>query len=109
MPPCHGGGREFESRPDRKGPGYPGFFMESYFVYIIRSDKDQTFYIGYTTDISRRLEEHNQGKSNYTSHKIPWKLVYLETFYSKSDALKREKFLKNQKNIQFYEKLINRE
>ena len=65
-----------------------------YFVYILQSIKDNTFYKGYTTDIERRLNEHNSGKSQYTKNKTPWKLIYLEECTDKTAALKREKSLK---------------
>ncbi|HCE58446.1 MAG TPA: endonuclease [Prolixibacteraceae bacterium] len=74
--------------------------------YILQSQQDASFYIGYTTDLDRRLFEHNSGKSNYTSGKKPWKVVYSEKFETKTAAIKREKFLKNQRNRAFYEKLI---
>ena len=75
-------------------------------VYILQSEKDVTYYIGYTTDLNRRLTEHNSGKSIYTSGKIPWEVVYYEIFPTKTEALKREKFLKKQRNRTFYENLI---
>jgi putative endonuclease len=53
----------------------------------------------------RRLIEHNSGKSPYTSKKRPWKIVYAEKFGNKTEALKREKFLKRQRNKSFYERL----
>ena len=77
-----------------------------FFVYILQSEFDDSFYIGYTSNLERRLEEHNSGKSRYTSKKKPWQLKYYEEFESKSDAIKREIFLKKQKNRTFYEKLI---
>jgi putative endonuclease len=77
-----------------------------YSVYIIKSSTDNTYYIGSTNNIERRLQDHNAGKSPYTSKKIPWELVYLESFESKTNALKREKFLKKQRNNTFYVRLI---
>ncbi len=77
-----------------------------FFIYIIQSLKDNSFYTGYTSDLKLRLEFHNNGKSTYTAKKSPWKLVYYEKFDNKSDAIKREKFLKNQRNTDFYNKLI---
>ena len=77
-----------------------------YFVYILQSEADNTYYIGYTTDLERRLEEHNSGLTRYTSKKRPWTLVYVEEFENKTDALKRERFLKKQKNRSFYKRLI---
>jgi len=79
-----------------------------YFVYILRSLKDGSFYIGYTSNIDRRLEEHNLGESRYTKKKKPWEIFYFEIFRSKREALKRERFLKKQKNTSFYMKLKDR-
>ncbi len=81
--------------------------MRKYFTYIIQSLKDESYYIGYSSNIERRIVYHNIGLSKYTSTKTPWKLVYVEEFEKKSDAIKREKFLKKQKNKEFYMKLIN--
>jgi len=79
-----------------------------YVVYILESQLDGTFYIGYTSDLEIRLSQHNSGKTKYTSKKIPWKVVYTEEFNIKSEALKRERFLKNQRNRDFYFKLIKK-
>jgi len=79
-----------------------------YFVYILRSLKDGSFYIGYTSNLDRRLEEHNLGESRYTKKKKPWEIFYFEIFRSKREALKRERFLKKQKNTSFYMKLKDR-
>ena len=75
-------------------------------VYILKSERDGCHYIGYTQNIQRRLDEHNTGKSVYTKRKMPWILVYCETHQTKSEAIKREKFLKAQRNVEFYRKLI---
>ncbi|MCX6165683.1 MAG: GIY-YIG nuclease family protein [Ignavibacteriae bacterium] len=77
-----------------------------FFTYIIQSEKDNSFYIGFTSDLEKRLKFHNEGLSPYTSKKIPWKLVYFEQYNNKSNALKREYFLKKQKNKEFYLRLI---
>ncbi|MBK8921693.1 MAG: GIY-YIG nuclease family protein [Saprospirales bacterium] len=57
-------------------------------------------------NISRRLQEHNAGLSSFTSRKIPWRLVYFEDFDDKSDALKRERFIKAMRNKNFILNLI---
>jgi putative endonuclease len=97
MPACHAGGRGFESRPDRETneASIGGFFyFMAYYVYIIESISDGTFYKGYTTDYLKRLAEHNAGESQYTSRKTPWRLVYVEEMPTKTAALVREKQLK---------------
>ena len=65
-----------------------------YFVYIIESLQDGTYYKGFTTDYENRLREHNDGQSRFTSTKLPWKIVYVEAFATKRQALIREKQLK---------------
>ncbi|PCH69194.1 MAG: excinuclease ABC subunit C [Bacteroidetes bacterium] len=77
-----------------------------YFVYIIKSKIDDSLYIGYTQDLAIRLRKHNTAKSGYTSRKKPWIVVYTEQFNDKFPAIKREIFLKEQKNRNFYDSLI---
>ena len=76
-----------------------------HYIYMLKSELDGSFYIGYSTDIKRRLAEHNAGLSSYSSRKAPWKLIYWEEFEDKTSALRREIFLKKQKNRAFYQTL----
>jgi len=68
--------------------------MMSFYVYIIYSPKYDKYYKGFTLNPQKRLEEHNDGLSRYTSNFRPWKLVFLEKFNDKTKALKRERGLK---------------
>ena len=70
------------------------FLFNMYFVYIIQSQVDGSYYKGFSENYLNRLEQHNLGMSTYTSQKTPWKIVYAEKHDSKSSALKREKNLK---------------
>ena len=63
-------------------------------VYILKSLKNKSLYVGYTNDVERRLKEHNDGKVEYTKGLLPWKLVYYESFVSGEDARVRERNLK---------------
>jgi putative endonuclease len=65
-----------------------------YYVYIIKSEPTGVHYKGYTSYPLLRLEEHNQGRSRYTSGKGPWKMVYLEKMSGKKVAQIREKQIK---------------
>jgi putative endonuclease len=67
----------------------------NYCVYILKSEKSKWLYIGYTSDLKKRLSEHKAGKSFSTKRYIPIRLVYYETYTSKIDAIEREKQLKN--------------
>ena len=96
MPPCHGGGRGFESRPVRRKLRRNSelFVFMPYYVYILQSEIDGTYYKGSAADYMKRFSEHNAGLSRYTSSKIPWKLIYVEEHSDKRSALIREKKLK---------------
>jgi putative endonuclease len=71
--------------------------------------KNNRRYIGYTSDLIRRLDEHNEGENTSTRNKGPWKIIYFENnFPTRTEALKREKELKNMKGgIQFQQLLEN--
>jgi putative endonuclease len=47
-----------------------------FYVYLLHSIADNGFYIGYSTDLKRRLSEHKHGASIATRHRGPWKLIY---------------------------------
>ncbi len=65
-----------------------------FFVYILKSKKDNSIYIGYTNDLKRRFKEHNDGKNKSTKFKTPFELIYFEAYKSQSDAKYREFNLK---------------
>ncbi|MBL1213414.1 MAG: GIY-YIG nuclease family protein [Ignavibacteriae bacterium] len=77
-----------------------------FYVYVIYSKKFDKIYIGQTMDLEIRLEEHNDGLSNYTKKFIPWELVYSEKADTRSDALIREKQLKSSRGRSFIWKEI---
>jgi len=79
---------------------------EKFYVYILQSMKDFSFYIGQCNDLDRRMSKHFDGMSKYTSGKRPWRLVYFEACDSRSGALKREKEIKNKKSRKYIELLI---
>ena len=68
--------------------------MSMSYLYIIKSKKTLRIYIGYTSDLKRRLMEHNSDKVFSTKNRGPWALVYYEAYLSNSDAREREKKLK---------------
>ena len=75
-------------------------------TYILYSEKLNKYYVGSTTDIQRRLEEHNQGKEKFTSTGVPWKLVYEEIFQELKQARQRELHIKKMKSRKYIETLI---
>ena len=67
----------------------------SYFVYVLRSIDHHRNYVGFTTDVQIRVQQHNSGQTKSTKPYKPWRLLFYETFSTKKEALDREKFLKS--------------
>jgi putative endonuclease len=65
-----------------------------YYVYVLRSAKDDNFYTGSTGDLRKRLTQHNDGAVRSTKGRRPLMLVYYEACISEADTRKREKYLK---------------
>ena len=65
------------------------------YVYVLRSLKDDQFYVGLTRDLPLRLQQHNKGLVTSTKKRTPFKLVYWEGCLAESDAAQREKYLKS--------------
>ncbi len=79
-----------------------------YYVYVLRSEKDGQFYIGYSANIKQRLKQHNQGLVCSTRYRKPLHLIYLECFLVKKDALAREKYFKSGYGHQQLELILKR-
>jgi len=77
-----------------------------YYVYILRSGKDSKHYIGLTTNLDRRVKDHNAGKVSSTRDRKPFELVYFEKFETKDIAEKREKFFKTGKGYDTLKNLL---
>jgi putative endonuclease len=66
-----------------------------FYVYVLRSEVDSGFYIGYSSNLRRRVSSHVQGAVHATSYRRPWQLIYYEAYLDQADALGREKYLKS--------------
>ncbi len=66
-----------------------------YYAYILQSLKDNKFYIGYSSDLKRRINEHKNGKVKSTKNRLPIKLICYEAYINKKEAENREKYLKS--------------
>ena len=80
-----------------------------YTVYILQSDRTKRYYIGYTSNLERRLEFHNQGMTRSTKHGAPWSVVHREQFETKSEALLREQAIKSYRGNSRFKKLVSTE
>ncbi len=77
-----------------------------FIVYILESKVNKRFYIGYTSDLRKRIKDHNGGKNISTKSGIPWRLVHSESFKTKSEAWKREHQIKSYKSGEAFKKLL---
>ena len=99
--PC-GSNSVVESRPSKPMvAGSNPVSRSMWFVYALRSRKDGWLYIGMTSDLERRLKEHNSGYNRSTRSRSPFDLIYSEPCSSRAEAREREKFLKGGKGREF--------
>ena len=66
-----------------------------YYTYVLLSESDNKFYVGFTKKLERRLEEHEKGLVFSTLHRRPLRLIYFEACLNEIDAIKREKYFKS--------------
>jgi putative endonuclease len=78
-----------------------------WFVYVLRSIPTGRHYIGMSSDVQRRLHEHNTKKGRWTSSFQPWELIALEEFGSRREATARELYLKSRAGIAARQKLFS--
>ena len=64
-----------------------------YYVYVLQSEKDKRFYVGYTSNLKERINQHNSGSVKSTKDRRPLKLIYYEACINQTDALNKEKYL----------------
>lgn len=81
-----------------------------YFVYVLKSLKDDKHYIGYSQNVHLRLSQHNTGLVKSTRNRMPLKIIHTEEYETKTEAHKREMNIKRMKNgIQFRKLVKSRE
>jgi putative endonuclease len=66
-----------------------------YYVYILHSLKNNSLYIGFTTNLVKRIKKHNKGENKATKPFVPYKLIHYEGYVDKRDAKAREIYLKS--------------
>jgi putative endonuclease len=66
-----------------------------FYSYVLYSEKDKHLYIGSTSDLKLRFLKHKTGKVRSTKNRRPLKLIYYEAYVLKTDATRREKYLKS--------------
>lgn len=76
------------------------------YVYVLKSKVAKKSYVGSTDNLERRLSEHNNGKSLYTSKYLPWEIIYTEEFQTLKEARDKEKYLKTRSGRRFLKNVV---
>lgn len=79
-----------------------------FYIYLLESTTDKYWYIGYTTQLRKRIRQHFSGQVHTTRNRRPLKLIYAEYYTNQRDALGREKFLKCGAGLRFLKKQLRR-
>lgn len=66
-----------------------------FYIYILKSSKDNRTYIGYTNNLEERLKKHNTGQVKSTKFRMPLDIIYSEKFNTSIEARKRELYWKS--------------
>lgn len=77
-----------------------------YYVYLLKSSLDKSWYIGYTSNLIKRFDSHNKGLNIATKNKRPWELIYYEAYKNSLDAKRREIFLKSGSGRKFLKRQL---
>lgn len=77
-----------------------------FYVYVLESKKTDQLYIGYTTDLKERLQEHNRGTVFSTKPYIPWNLIHYEAYRNIKDAKRRERYLKTTQGSRLLKRML---
>ena len=72
-----------------------------YYTYVLESIKDNGLYTGFTRNLKLRFEQHNKSLVDSTKDRMPLRLIYYEACLNKSDATRREKYLKTYNGRRF--------
>lgn len=78
----------------------------TFYVYILESISSKRFYIGYTHDISQRLNRHNSKREKSTKANAPWKIIFYKSFENRKEAMRYEKYLKSIKKRVYISRLV---
>ena len=77
-----------------------------FYVYVLQSSKNNELYVGYTADLRKRLEKHNQKLNFSTKSGAPWKLIFYEAYLNKEDVKRREKYLKTSQGSRLLKRML---
>jgi len=92
--------KELSGQPDRRAR------FRKYVVYVLWFSEDNTRYVGQTDNLYRRIKDHLTGKVEFSKSRRPFKLIYVEKLKSRSEAIKRENYLKSKSGRRYLDKKL---
>ncbi len=101
--------RDFEDSSGQLHPALSGTTLglrKMYSVYILKSLKDNSFYVGQINDLEDRLRRHNAGQSKCTRFHLPYVIVHSEEFSTRTAAVRRERQIKSYRNGTEFQNLV---
>lgn len=78
-----------------------------FYVYVLKLLKDNSLYVGYSSNLKQRIKSHKDGKNFSTKYKLPLELIFYEAYKEKSDAKRRENYLKTTKGKTTLRAMLN--
>jgi putative endonuclease len=75
-------------------------------VYILQSRSTGRYYVGHTENLTKRVFEHNNNRTDAIKNRGPWDLVYSEEYTTRSEASRRERQMKKMKSHAWIERLV---
>ena len=79
----------------------------AFHVYILQSEVSGRFYVGQTEHLEERVRYHQSNYSKSNRNRRPWNLLYTEAYETRSEAVRRESYIKKQKDRRFIERLVS--
>ena len=85
-----------------------GSIRQMFYTYVLKSYKDGIRYIGSGENPKERLRRHNKGDYRFTKGHRPWQLIHQETYNTRSEAVRSERFLKSGKGREFLDSFLKK-
>ena len=79
-----------------------------YYTYVLQSIKNKCYYTGFTSDLRKRFNQHNNNENTYTKGRGPFELIYCEVCKNQKDAAQREKYLKSGRGKRYLKERLKR-
>lgn len=82
------------------------YYASMFYTYVLQSENYSEIYTGFTSDLKKRVAEHNQGLTPSTKRYRPWKLIYYEACLNEKDAKRREGYLKTTQGSRMFKRRL---